>query len=104
MPLHLGARKAAELLLLGEVFDGERASECGLITRAVDDGQALAEAGRLAANLATKPREALRASKRLMRAPWQESIQAALERERAVFAERLRSDDCQSALAAMQRR
>lgn len=104
MPLHLGARKAAELLLLGEVFDGERASECGLITRAVDDGQALAEAGRLAANLATKPREALRASKRLLRAPWQESIQAALERERAVFAERLRSDDCQSALAAMQRR
>ena len=82
MPLHLGARKAAEHLLLGEVFDGERASECGLITRAVDDGQALAEAGRLAANLATKPREALRASKRLMRAPWQESIQAALERER----------------------
>lgn len=104
MPLHLGARRTVDLLLLGEVLSGDEARECGLVSKVVDDGSAVAEALTLAARLAGKPREALRASKRLIRAPWREQINDALERERAVFSERLRSDDCRAALAKMTRR
>jgi len=98
MPLHLGARRTTDLLLLGEVLNGNEARECGLVSRVVDDGQALAEAMVVAAGLATKPREALRASKRLIRAPWREQVEQALAREREVFSERLRSEDCRAAL------
>lgn len=101
MPLHLGSRKAADLLLMGDVLDATEAADIGLISRAVDDGKALDEAMAAAEKLAGKPREALRASKRLMKAPWQEMTKAALEREREVFAERLRSEDCHAALARM---
>lgn len=104
MPLHLGTRRATDLLLLGEVLDGAEARECGLVSRVVDDGAALTAALELAKRLAGKPREALRASKRLIRAPWREQVREALERERSVFSERLRSDDCRQALARMQRR
>lgn len=104
MPLHLGARKATDLLLLGEVINGNDARECGLASRVAAQGQALIEALALAASLANKPREALRASKRLIRAPWREQIKQALEREREVFSERLRSEDCRAALDKLTRR
>lgn len=104
MPLHLGARRAADLLLLGEVLDGDEARECGLVSRAVEDGAAVDEALALARRLVAKPRDALRASKRLMRAPWRDQVKEALERERAVFTERLRSDDCRDALDRLTRR
>ncbi|WP_417543204.1 enoyl-CoA hydratase/isomerase family protein [Marinobacter sp.] len=104
MPLHLGTRKATDLLLLGDVISGREARDCGLVSRLVGDGQALSEALVIAGNLASKPREALRASKRLIRAPWREQIERALERERKVFTERLRSEDCRAALDKLARR
>lgn len=104
MPLHLGARKATDLLLLGEVITGNEARECGLVSRVVGDGEAVAEALAIAENLTNKPREALRASKRLIRAPWRQQIKDALERERKVFLERLRSEDCRVALDKLARR
>ncbi|MBL1273264.1 MAG: enoyl-CoA hydratase/isomerase family protein [Oceanospirillales bacterium] len=104
MPLHLGSRKATDLLLLGDVISGSEARDCGLVNRLVGDGQALSEALLIAGNLVSKPREALRASKRLIRAPWREQIEQALEREREVFTERLRSEDCRAALDKLARR
>ena len=104
MPLHLGARKATDLLLLGDVISGGDARDCGLASRLVGNGQALSEALVIAGNLASKPREALRASKRLIRAPWREQVERALERERKVFTERLRSEDCRAALDKLARR
>jgi enoyl-CoA hydratase/carnithine racemase len=104
MPLHLGARRATDLLLLGESLRGDEARECGLVSNVVDDGGAVAEALVLARRLAGKPRDALRASKRLLRAPWREQVREALERERVVFSERLRSDDCRLALEKMTQR
>lgn len=104
MPLHLGARRATDLLLLGDTFSGHEARECGLVSKVVEDGQAVAETLAIAASLVKKPREALRASKRLIRAPWREQIKQALEREREVFAERLRSEDCRAALDKLARR
>lgn len=104
MPLHLGTRRATDLLLLGEEINGNEARECGLVSRVVSDGTAVAEAVAIAESLASKPREALRASKRLIRAPWRDQIKQALERERGVFSERLQSEDCQAALDKLKRR
>lgn len=101
MPMHLGARKTADLLLFGDTLSGEEAVACGLASVAVDDGQATAAALEKAKALTMKPRDALRASKRLMKAPWHDQAMAALNRERDVFSERLRSDDCQQALARL---
>lgn len=104
MPLHLGARRSADLLLMGDTLNGEEARECGLVSRTVEDGQAVAQALVQAERLAAKPRGALIASKRLIKAPWREMIREALERERPVFGERLRSEDCRAALARMGKR
>lgn len=101
MPMHLGSRKAAELLLLGSTVSGAEAEACGLITRAVDDGQALAAAMECAEAFVGKPRGALQASKRLMKAPWRDATKEALEREREVFGERLLTEDFQAAMARM---
>lgn len=103
MPLHLGSRRAAELLLFGDTLDGEQAVACGLAGTVVADGEATTAALAMARSLAAKPREALRASKRLMKAPWQSLAREALTREREVFAQRLRSEDCRQALARLGR-
>ncbi len=104
MPLHLGARRSADLLLMGDTLNGEEARECGLVSRTVEDGQAVAQALVQAERLAAKPRDALIASKRLIKAPWRQMIREALERERPVFGERLRSEDCRAALARLGKR
>ncbi|MDC0661164.1 enoyl-CoA hydratase-related protein [Marinobacter sp. SS21] len=103
MPLHLGARPAADLLLFGDTLDATQAARCGLVSRVVAAGEARAEALALAGRLAGKPRAALLASKRLLKAPWQPLAREALAREREVFAARLRSEDCRRALARLAR-
>lgn len=104
MPLHLGSRRAAELLLLGDVLNGEEACRCGLVSRVVEDGKAVEVAESLAQRLAAKPRDALLASKELLRAPWRTLVAEAMARESQVFARRLRSDECRAALARLQSR
>lgn len=96
LPLLVGPRRAAQLLLAGEALDAEQAAACGLVTAVSADaeGQALEQARRLAA----KPRESLRLTKRLMRRYWQGAVADTLEHEREQFAARLRSDDAQAAL------
>ncbi|WP_166268813.1 enoyl-CoA hydratase/isomerase family protein [Marinobacter caseinilyticus] len=101
MPLHLGFRQASGLLLMGDTLSGSEALACGLASQLVTDGEATAAALTQARKLTGKPREALRTSKQLLKAPWQESMLAALNREREAFGARLRSDDCQQALAAI---
>ncbi|MDX1633964.1 MAG: enoyl-CoA hydratase-related protein [Marinobacter sp.] len=98
MPLHLGFRQAAGLLLMGETLTAVPARDCGLVSVVVADGEATVEALARARDLARKPRQALRTSKRLLKAPWQELTVQALNRERDTFADRLRSDDCRRAL------
>jgi enoyl-CoA hydratase/carnithine racemase len=104
MPLQLGYRRATDLLIMGESITGQAARETGIASRLVPDGEATEEALVTARKLVGKPRDALRASKRLLKAPWRDQALAALERERVVFGERLRSADCHNALAQMGRR
>jgi enoyl-CoA hydratase/carnithine racemase len=62
-----GYQKAAELLMLGEMFSASDALECGIVSRLCPEHELMTEALDFARRLADKPRDALRATKRLMR-------------------------------------
>jgi methylglutaconyl-CoA hydratase len=63
----LTQRAAAELFLTGDVFDGSRAQEIGLVTRSVPAELLDEAAGRLRASVLRGGPAALRATKRLLR-------------------------------------
>lgn len=85
LPRLTGHIRAAELLMLGDKFDGNRAYELGIITGVCDPDALLERANAIAHRLAKKPRAALRATKSLMRRS-EESIHIRVEAEIAQFA------------------
>ncbi|MEE9383848.1 MAG: enoyl-CoA hydratase-related protein [Nannocystaceae bacterium] len=100
LPLLVGRRRAAELLLLGDWIDGAAAAEIGLVTRLCPVGEAWETALEVARRLAAKPRDALRVSKRLMLDAWREPVRDIMRREGEAFLERLGSAEAQQAFAA----
>ncbi|WP_340152000.1 enoyl-CoA hydratase-related protein [uncultured Sneathiella sp.] len=64
LPRLVGLSKALELLWTGDVVSGEEAVQIGMVSRVVDDGQALAEAVKFAERIAKQPTEAVRMMKR----------------------------------------
>ncbi len=100
LPRLLGHAKAAELLLLGEGFSGEQAAEWGIATEALGSGEAaLAKAREMALRFESLPPEAVRISKRLMKAPDREQLRKVIEEEGALFTQRLRSPEAIAALS-----
>jgi enoyl-CoA hydratase/carnithine racemase len=99
LPRRAGMAKAAELLLLCEPFDAEEAVRLGLANAIVPAcglrGFAIERAGQLA----TKPRAAIAATRRLMRGDGQE-ILARIEEEARLFSAAMRSDEARAAFAA----
>ena len=55
LPRIVGLTKACELLMTGDLIDGEEAERIGLVTRSVPNEDVLAEAMKLAAKLAAPP-------------------------------------------------
>ncbi len=98
LPRAVGPKLAASLLLTGEPLAAAAALEVGILTSVVERGHAPAAAMTIAARLAALPREAVRATRRLLHAP-EETTSARIDREAAVFGERLGSAEFQ-ALAA----
>ena len=99
-PQSMGQRRAAEKLLLGEVFTAKQAVDCGLANAALPAGEVLAHARRIAERFNDLPPGAVRQTKRLLRAPERDAIYAAIGRENASFAERLQSPEAKEAFAA----
>ncbi len=95
-----GHQRAAELLLLGEPFDGARALELGMINRVVDPEALHAWARERALKLATLPPASIRLTKHLMRAPTRAALEAAMLEESTRFFERLRSPEAAEAMSA----
>ena len=100
LPRLLGQAKAAELLLLGEGFNGEQAAAWGIASEALGSGEeALAKAKEMAMRFESLPPEAVRISKQLMKAPDRELLRKVIEEEGALFTQRLRSPEAMAALA-----
>jgi enoyl-CoA hydratase/carnithine racemase len=100
LPQLCGHQRAAELLLLGEPFDGVRAFELGLINRVVEADGLHAWARERAVTLAGLPPASIRLTKRLLRAPIRATLEAVMTDESAAFFERLRSPEAAEAMSA----
>ncbi|XQE68221.1 enoyl-CoA hydratase [Pseudomonas sp. P3C3] len=106
LPQLLGPARAAEVLLLGEVFTGTQAAEWGIAGAVLEDGPStLVKAREMALRFLDLAPSAVADSKRLMRAPGREQLRQVIEEEGALFGQRLRSPEAIEALSAfMQRR
>jgi enoyl-CoA hydratase/carnithine racemase len=100
VPLLMGRVKAAEKLLLAEPFTGAEAVELGLANAALPAAEVVTHARRQAERFNALPLEAVRETKRLLRAPASEAVSRAMQAEALVFARRLRSAEAQEAFRA----
>jgi len=100
LPRLIGMARAAEKLLLGEPFSAAEAVQLGLATALFPDGELTQRAAAIAERLTQLPQEALRTTKRLLRAPLAPAVEQALLAESAAFVERLASPEAREALRA----
>jgi enoyl-CoA hydratase/carnithine racemase len=104
LPRVAGLALASELLLLGEPFDAATALRAGIINKVVPDASLADAAMERARALASRPLEALKVTKRLVREPLRAEVEAALKREGAEFVQRLQSDEAKEAFMAFMSR
>lgn len=89
LPMRLGQQGAAFMLLTSDWLRAQDAM--GLVWRVVDDGTALSAALDLASQMAEVNVESLTETKRLLRAPYEDAVTAALRREDIALEQVLRS-------------
>ena len=99
LPQLAGHRRAAEMLLLGEPFDVDKALAIGLINAVVPGEELEAVAMAAARKLAAKPRATLLMIKALMKSPV-EPVMDRITREAAVFDACLGRPELKEAVAA----
>jgi len=100
LPAIVGRAQAMKLLYFGEKISSDEAARLGIVTEVFDDDkvqdQALAQAHRLA----SRPRQAVMATRALLRAPIAEALAGAVKRELETFARLLDSAEGREGLAA----
>ena len=100
LPSIAGLQRATELLLLGEPFDAERAREAGFVNEVVAPDQLSQRVASRAEELAALPPAAVRQTKALIRHDLISQLKEVMEREGAVFMERLVSPEAAEAFTA----
>jgi enoyl-CoA hydratase/carnithine racemase len=100
LPLRVGQARAAEMLMLGEVFSAQVALEAGIVNAVVPDGTVLDHALERCHKLTTQPAASLRLTKQLMKRAQQSLINDTMRHEAEVFRQRLVSPDAKEAFAA----
>ena len=100
LPLLAGYQRAAELLLLGQPFDAEKAREVGLVTQVVPEDELLLKAQQAAKALAALPPESIRLTKQLMKKRYGTALGETIREETAIFTERLSSPEAKEAMSA----
>ena len=100
VPQLMGHVKAAEKLLLGDPMTGAEAVEHGLANAVLPAAEVLPHARRMAERFKALPPEAVRESKRLMRAGQKALVEQTVKTEAAIFSKRLRSPEAQEAFQA----
>jgi enoyl-CoA hydratase len=83
LPRVVGMGRALDLILTGRAVPAEEALSMGLVNRVVEDGQALAAAQALAAQIAGFPQACLRADRASAHAQWGLPLDLALQQEGA---------------------
>ena len=83
LPRTVGMGRALDLIITGRAVDAQEALSMGLVNRVVDDGQALAAAQALAAEIAGFPQRCMRADRASAYAQWGQPMAEALRQEGA---------------------
>ena len=99
-PRLVGYQRAAEKLLLGEMFGADEALAMGLVSAVLDDDAVLAHAQRQAAKLAALPASSIRTTKWLMKGDDASAIAARMQKEGTTFRELLGSPEAKEAFSA----
>ncbi|TCS51827.1 enoyl-CoA hydratase [Primorskyibacter sedentarius] len=97
---HIGLLRAKELILTNRVLSAQEACKWGLVTRVVASGQMIADARKLATELASGPTRAFGGAKRLLDTAYSESLETQLDKETRSIAEMMRTDDGQTGIEA----
>lgn len=100
VPRLCGQRKAAELLMLGEMFDAQTALSCGLVNGVTEPGDAEMVTMATAKKLSAKPPAALRAAKALLKRSDKSAVLEQISVEAATFTQLLQSAEAKEAFAA----
>ncbi len=100
VPQLMGHVKAAEKLLLGDPMTGAEAVEFGIANAVLPSGEVVNHARRMAERFNTLAPSAVRASKKLMRAPGLAELKRVIQEEAEIFAARLRSPEAMEAFQA----
>jgi enoyl-CoA hydratase/carnithine racemase len=79
LPRLVGWAKAAEIAFMGDVLDAERSLELGLVNRVVPHDDLMAEAGAVAARIASNAPYSVQATKRMMRLGMDETFETAVD-------------------------
>jgi len=106
LPRIVGQGRAAELLYTGRSLGGEEAERWGFFNRLAAPDQVVAEARKLAGELASGPTFANGMTKRMLDMEWAMSIEAAIEAEAVAQALCMKTEDfarAYRAFAAKQR-
>lgn len=81
LPLIAGYHRAAELLLLGQFFDAQKAREAGFITQVLPGDDVLPAATRATATLAAMPAKSMRTTKALLKRAHLKQIEDQMDAE-----------------------
>lgn len=100
LPLRAGHAKAAEMLMLGEVFPAQTALDVGIVNAVLPDGQVLDHALERCRKLTTQPAASLRLTKQLMKRAQDALIRETMNVEADIFRQRLVSPEAKEAFAA----
>lgn len=100
LPQMVGQRRAAELLMLGERFDAQTASRVGIVNQVVPADELDSLAWSKAQQLASKPPQALRQTKMLLKRGNQQAVEETISYELGIFAERIQSDEARQIMQA----
>ena len=100
LPRLAGSQRAAELLMLGEMFSAATAREMGLVNRVTPDAECQAAAREFAAKLVAKPAAALRLTKSLLKKGSAAQVREVMAEEVKLFAARLQSPEAAEAFTA----
>ncbi|AFU98463.1 enoyl-CoA hydratase-related protein [Simiduia agarivorans] len=98
VPRLAGQAAAAELLLLGEMFNAEKAAQLGFVNAVEANVHAHARAQAL--RLAAQPPAAVRKTKALLRAPVLDTVEQVMKNEFGLFAELLAGGEFKEAATA----
>lgn len=97
LPLQVGYRRSAELILLGQAFDADAALCMGIVNAVTPNQQTLFTAERAAAHLAAQPSAAMQSAKALLKRSLRQPILETMEVENRLFLEHLGSQEAATA-------